>query len=96
MTPEVYKDGFDLDFAKTTIANLCSIVDQVHKRGIVHRKISADVVGMKLSATATKARGRQVFKIDAIGGLDQIVSSSAQPLIENRIESKIPPTAPEV
>ena len=27
MIPHAYKDGFDVDFAKTTIATLCNIID---------------------------------------------------------------------
>lgn len=98
MIPIAYKDGFDVDFAKTTIATLCNIIEQVHKRGIVHRQISAEVVGMKLSSSASKALGKQFFKVEILGGLGQIFSclTSSQSEIENVIESNSPPTAPEV
>ena len=50
----VYPLGCDEEFAQTTIATVCGIINEMHKRGIMHRRIETDVIGMKINrSTAT-------------------------------------------
>mmetsp|Transcript_11071 Transcript_11071/g.13063 ORF Transcript_11071/g.13063 Transcript_11071/m.13063 type:complete len:88 (+) Transcript_11071:203-466(+) len=46
---KVYPEGCDIEFAQSTIASVATILDSLHRRGIVHRRIYSKMVGMKLS-----------------------------------------------
>ena len=50
---EVYPNGADEGFAKSTIASVGAIICSMHKRGIMHRHICTDVIGMRTSTTRT-------------------------------------------
>ena len=65
-----YPQGADQSFAQKTIASVGAIVNSMHKRGVMHRRIDADVIGMRISGS--KSTATPVYKVESLGGLDRV------------------------
>ena len=65
----VFIKGCTEDFASKTIHSVGSILLEMHKLGVTHRRIEAEIVGM---SKVTKADGTQGFKVELLGGLNRL------------------------
>ena len=70
----------------------------MHKLGFVHRRISADAIGMRLSAKQSESAQKQIYKVECLGELEHVahletLSQSASETPQNHAESIM---APEV
>ena len=43
-----YPQGCDHDFAQSTICSLAKIIAKMHRRGVMHRRIDKDIIGMRI------------------------------------------------
>lgn len=69
---ESYAEGSDEDFAQKTLSAVATIINSMHKRGYMHRRISADIVGMRFSSTKTSQSDENTYKVTSMGGLDRV------------------------
>ena len=70
----VYPEGCNEGFAQTTIQSVASVINSMHKRGVMHRRIEADVIGMRLSTEMMTADAAYSYKLESIGGLNRVLS----------------------
>ena len=71
----VYPQGCDQQFAQKTIIDICSIVNEMHKLGVMHRSIHADVIGMRICTKGpmVKAAASYIYVVRFIGGLSRVL-----------------------
>lgn len=60
---KIFPQTCDESFAKRTIIDVCTIVESLHHRGIMHRRIEAEVVGMKISTDEEENHPLYQFKV---------------------------------